>query len=292
MAPYLHQDFTYHYALVCTSTDSKENTLVSIGGATPVPLSGGNWYNHEEAGMSFYNFPLADFSASYIFSNPAKIIIYGWGRGPYRSYYYLAGSAMRDLDAAFYAHDIHFQNLKENPFCANEMIEFRSEIEGLHTAPGSLLWYIDGVHQPALTDKAIWNQTFSSGLHEIRMWVRYENNDTISKTGTLFMLSCSYSAGFYVNNVHYEILQDTTFCDKNVHFRAEIADYSEIKWFIDGSEYIPAHNLLEWNKEFATGVYSIQMWVRYENNEEIFIPAQPITLKMEIFWVKIRNVRY
>jgi len=97
---------------------------------------------------------------------------------------------------------------------------------------------------------------------------------------------------FYVNNVHYENLQDATFCDKNVHFRAEIADYSEIKWFIDGSEYIPAHNLLEWNKEFATGVYSIQMWVRYENNEEIFIPAQPITLKMEIFWVKIRNVRY
>jgi hypothetical protein len=38
---------------------------------------------------------------------------------------------MRDLDAAFYANDIHFQDLKDNYFC-DSLVNFRAEIEGLH----------------------------------------------------------------------------------------------------------------------------------------------------------------
>jgi hypothetical protein len=44
---------TAHYALITTPTDTKDNTRVSIGGAPPVPLSGGSWYDHGSAGMSF-----------------------------------------------------------------------------------------------------------------------------------------------------------------------------------------------------------------------------------------------
>ena len=293
MAPYVHQDFNFHYALVCTPTDSKGSTLVSIGGATLIPLSGGNWHDHEEAEMSFYNFPLTNLAASYIFSNPEKIIILGYGLGGRRSYYYLAGSAMRDLDAAFYANDIHYKDLKENPFCKDEIIEFRAEIEGLHTDPGSLMWYIDGAFQPALTDETTWNQSFSSGEHEIRMWVRYENEDTTSKIGTIIILPCSYSAEFYVNNVHHGSLQDITFCDKNVHFRAEIEGLSQekgsIKWFIGEIEEEEQQDNMQWSKQFETETYEIKMWVRYDDGTEETIYG---TLKMEVFWIKIRNVRH
>ena len=88
-----------HYAIVCAPTTTRDNTMVSIGGAPPVPLSGDIWHNHT-AGMSFYNFLLTNFATSYLFSNPAKIIVLGYGlynpSVAYKaSYYYLAGSAMR-----------------------------------------------------------------------------------------------------------------------------------------------------------------------------------------------------
>jgi hypothetical protein len=197
---------------------------------------------------------------------------------------------MRELDAAFYANDVHFQDIENNPFCAGE-VSFRAEIENMGVEMDSIKWFIDGTEYLPAQDQLEWNKIFSIGEYEIKMWVRFENNDTISKTGTLKIKACGFA--FYANNVHHLILPDTTFCDKNVYFRAEIEDFNtaqdSIKWYINGTEYEPARGLLEWSKDFETGVYPIEMWVRFANGETATLPS---TLKMEVFWIKIRNVRY
>jgi len=79
-----------HFALVVTPTATRDNTKVSIGGATPQALVG-TWNNNLVAGMSFYSYELTNTTASYVFTNPDGIIIFGYGVGnafPV-SYYYL-----------------------------------------------------------------------------------------------------------------------------------------------------------------------------------------------------------
>jgi hypothetical protein len=300
MAPFISNMYFglyAHYALVVTSSFNKNDTKVSINGQPPVNVSGGNWIDDGTANMSYYSMPLTNITASYLFNNPKGLFVLGYGHGAagngHESYYYLAGSAMRELDAAFYANDIHFQDLKNNPFCAGE-VQFRAEIEGeLHPDPVRLKWYINNVEKLSATDQLSWSDIFTPGEYVIKMWVRYENDETISKSDTLKIISCDYNAVFYANNVYYENLPDTTFCNKDVYFRAEIEglhpDPGSIKWYIDGEEYIPARDQLQWSKPFESGAYPIEMWVRFNNGETISIPS---TLKMNVLWIKMRNVRY
>ena len=276
-----------HYALVCVPKGAKFNTKVSIGGLSPTELSGGDWIDNDAANMSFYIMTLPNDTASYIFSNPAGLFILCYAGGFAASYYYLAGSAMRDLDAAFYANDIHFQDLEENPICENE-IAFRAEIENMGVDVDSIKWYINGVMENLPSHQLEWTKTFSPGEYEIRMWIRFENDDTISKIGILKIANCE--TVFYANGVHYKNLSDTVFCAKDVYFHAEIENYTEIKWFIDGTEYEAARDLLEWSKPFATGTHNIGMWVRFANGAETEPPLSSI-LRMEILWIKIRNIR-
>jgi hypothetical protein len=300
MAPFVPENlFQYqvkvHYALICTPTDTKGNTKVSIGGAAPSALYGGDWYDNASAGMSFYSMPLPDTYTSYIFFNSEGVIVFGYGVGYANlpaSYYYLAYSAMRDLDAAFYANDIHFQDLKDNPFCEDN-VDFLAEIEGLHpTHPERLTWWIDGVEYLPAKNLDNWSNHFSVGEYEIEMKVRYENDDTISKTGTLIINSCNQSADFYMNDVHH--LTDTTFCNKNVNFRAEIDGLhptapDKIIWYVDGVEETTALNLTEWGKPFENGTYEIKMVVQYDNDDYATLIG---TLKIQALWIKMRNIRY
>ena len=286
-----------HRAIIITPFSTKENTKVSIGGGASVNLSEGSWYDNAE--MSFYIMPLYNDTASYYFTNNAGLIVMGYGIGYAESYYYLAGSAMRDLDAAFYANDVHFQELKDIAFCANELVAFRAAIDGeIHSDPEHVKWYIDGVEEVSARDNTEWSKTFlTAGEYEIRMWGRFENEDTISKAGTLRIKNCEQNAVFYKNNVHY--LTDTTFCAKDVDFYTDIKGLNtaqdSIKWYIDLGdgvgfvEYVPIRNLKQWSKDFPSGTYDIKMWARLDNDDEIEITG---TLKMEVFWIKIKNVRY
>jgi len=123
------------------------------------------------------------------------------------------------------------------------------------------------------------------------MSVLFEDETTKTYEGTLKIATCEVA--FYVNNVHYESLGDTLFCNKNVYFKADIEGLSQetgsLKWYIGGIEYEEARDRLEWNREFETGTYPIEMWVRYENGKEETLSG---ILKMEVFWIKMRNVRY
>jgi len=280
-----------HYALVITPTATQANTKVSIGGAAPAPLSGGIWRDHS-SGMSFYTMPLTNFTESYYFTNDAGLIILCYGTGTNESYYFLAGSAMRDLQAAFYANDIHYQDLEEQPFCEN-LVEFRAETENMGVEVVSLEWYIDGIEYLPAHNQETWSKTFAIGEYEIKMLVYFENDETLSKTGILKIVSCGTSAKFYANDIHHSALQDTIFCAKNVDFHAEIEglspDAGSLKWFIDGVEETAAQDMLDWSKEFETGVYEIKMEVVYEDNTTATITG---TLKVEVFWIKMKNITH
>ncbi|MCL2290472.1 MAG: IgGFc-binding protein [Bacteroidetes bacterium] len=290
ISPFLLDYINAHYALVSTSTATKNNTMVSIGGALPSILVGGTWVDNVAAQMSFYAMPLTNASASHFFTNSAGLVVMCYGLGGTSSYYYLAGSAMRDLAAAFYANDVHYQDFESSPICENE-IEFRAEIEGLHVEPERLKWYIDGVEETSARDQETWSKTFSPGEYEIKMWVRYENDDTISMKGTLKI--CELAAAFYANNVHHQVLADTTFCSNDVDFYAELkgvhSDHGSLKWYINGVEEEAARDKPEWSKIFSNGEYEIKMWVRFENDETESIIN---TLKILKPWIKIRNYRY
>ncbi|MCL2246728.1 MAG: IgGFc-binding protein, partial [Lentimicrobiaceae bacterium] len=151
-----------HYALVVTPTLTKTNTTVSVGGASAIPLFGGGWIDNAESNMSVYTMPLTHNTASYNFTNPAGLIILCYGSGISVSYYYSAGFAMRNLSAAFTANNIPYDELHSHPFCEHD-ITFVANIEGIHPNAGSLNWYINGVHQTALTDLHTWNQNFATG---------------------------------------------------------------------------------------------------------------------------------
>jgi hypothetical protein len=284
----------YPYALVCTPTHTKESTQVSVNGNSPTELTGGSWVENAGSDISFYTMPLDYDTSTYTFTNPKGMIILCYATGIFpETYYYLAGSAMRELDAAFYANDVHFQELKENPFCENE-VEFRAEIENMGVDVDSIKWYINGIEYLPARDQLEWNKTFSVGEYEIKMWVRFENNDTISKTGNLILENCDVNAEFYVNNVHHEDLPNTTICTKDVvNFRAEIEGINpnpgSLKWYIDDAEEVSAQDQLQWSKELPTGTYNIKMWVLFENNQETTIES---TLNVEVFWVKIKNIKY
>jgi len=136
-------------------------------------------------------------------------------------------------------------------------------------------WTEGGVEIPGATE------TYSFTASEDRILVAH------------FALEIPNAAEFYANDVHHSVLPDTIFCSKYVDFRAEIEglspDAGSLKWFIDGTQETAADNQLTWSKEFATGVYQIEMWVRFANNETATITS---TLKVEVFWIKIKNVTH
>jgi len=175
---------TSHFALVSTPTVTKKNTKVSIGGALSDTLTGGIWVDNSTAGMSFYAMPLTNPSASYLIDNPAGVIVLCYGLGDYSSYYYLAGSAMRDLTAAFFVNDFHYLELPES-FSCDDKIVFRAEIVGLSTIEGSLRWFINGQEEDDARDQLMWEKSLAKGVYDIEMRVRFENNDIVSYTSTL-----------------------------------------------------------------------------------------------------------
>ena len=164
----------------------------------------------------------------------------------------------------------------------------------------TIKWYIDGVEENTKRDSLEWSKSFLQGEYEIKMWCRFENDSTISKTGALIIKSCNQSAAFFANNVLHSELKDTTFCNKNVNFRAEISvlhptDPEKIKWYMDSKdgngfiEETSALNQAQWSKPFENGSYEIKMVAKYDNGETATLTG---TLKIQALWIKIRNVRY
>ena len=194
-----------HYALLITPTATKNHTKVSINGAAPESLPDDSWSDHIHNGMSFYNMQLSSQNTVYSFINPAGITLLGYATGKNNnliSYYYLAYSAMRDLDAAFYANDIHYQDLKNTLFCTKN-VNFRAEIEEFSAGNDHVKWYIDRndgngfMEETGFQDALTWSNLFENGIYQIKMEILYNNGGTKTLVGTF-----KINAGFFkIRNV-------------------------------------------------------------------------------------------
>jgi hypothetical protein len=103
---------------------------------------------------------------------------------------------------------------------------------------------------------------------------------------------CDFIAEFYANDVHHLVLPDTVFCSNDVFFRAEVEGLHEaperLKWYVNDVEIMLARDQLEWDAIFPNGVYTIELLVRFENDETTSIIS---TLNVFKTWVKLRNVK-
>jgi gliding motility-associated-like protein len=166
-----------HHILIIVPTTDKDLTAIRTGNNDYSSLSGGNWSDHS-SGYSFYSMPLTDANLSYSFTNPAGLAILGYGFGNYESYYYLAGSALRKLDAFFYVDDIHYQDLEEHMLCADSVNVEAFVQYKMHQEQGHLRWFIDDVEDISIKDNLKWKKKLSEGLHKISMIVKNEYGAT------------------------------------------------------------------------------------------------------------------
>ncbi|MCL2289558.1 MAG: T9SS type A sorting domain-containing protein [Bacteroidetes bacterium] len=170
-----------YYALIATPTSTKENTMVSIGGASSTTLSGGSWSNNTAAGMSFYNMPLTNLTASYYFTNGKGLIVTCYGTGYAESYYHLASCIAQR--ATFYANNIDYTCLIASHVFCTDSITFEAAIKGKHSDRGSLRWYIDDIEDVTVQDSLTWSRVFPPGRYNIRMFVRFDNDEMESFEG-------------------------------------------------------------------------------------------------------------
>ena len=173
-----------HYALIVTPTTTRDSTRVKIGSGAKQPLSGGTWYTNPSSRMSYYSVRLYDTVASYFFTNPVGLTVMGYGVRRAESYYYLASSAMRTIDAFFYINGIHFQEFSE--VICEQPVLFRAQIVGVMSKEvGHLKWYIDDVEEENVRDSLNWKKSFANGTYQIKMEVLMDNGIVKERTANI-----------------------------------------------------------------------------------------------------------
>ena len=201
-APFAVNILTSHYALIVTPTATKNNTTMSVEGGTPTSLSGGTWYDNPASGMSFYNVEVENNSnINYIFENQTGLVVYGYGFGVNISYYYMAASALRNLETAFYVNDVHYQDLADETLCQSTL-NLRALISGdVSTNPGYLKWYINNVEDISARDRMTWTKSgLSPGSYQIRMVVLSDDNVTTITEQTTITIASPMTPGAISGN--------------------------------------------------------------------------------------------
>lgn len=181
-----------HYAVIITPTDKKNETEISIGNNPFQELTGGTWKDNTAAGYSFYSIQLTERNQAYTFINPSGLTVLGYGLGFSVSYYYLAGSAARNLNPSFYVNDIHFQDLDGQQICSQNLT-ISATIYSRSPNSGYLKWYLNNVQQTQRTDSTNWSMNLAPGNYTMRMEVTNAqgNLDVCTTTFTIITASAS-----------------------------------------------------------------------------------------------------
>lgn len=166
-----------YYVLVVVPSYGKDSTIVRVNGASPQPLSGGQWKNHPN-GYSYYNMPISD-SLAYTVSNPfCGLQLYHYGVSQTESYHEQASCKYRNLHLSFYGNDTHHLSLPNLRLCEQEVV-FKGEVkDSLAEQAGHIRWYIDSVEVVSARDSLIWKNSFKRGVYHIRMEVCYDDGFT------------------------------------------------------------------------------------------------------------------
>ena len=202
VSPFVNSAYNTHSALIVTPTATKLNTTIQVGSNPPEPISNfsGTWYDNTASGMSFFNVQLTNSSSSYIIRNDKGIVVYGYGFGYMISYYYMAASAMRTLEASFYVNEVHNQDLESETFCPGQF-DFDADVYGdLSSNTGFLKWYIDNVEETAARDQYTWSKTLPAGAYQVKIVALLDDNVTTKEVeATLEVSSCMRIVSDFLN---------------------------------------------------------------------------------------------
>ncbi|MDR3245390.1 MAG: gliding motility-associated C-terminal domain-containing protein [Prevotellaceae bacterium] len=208
-----------HHILIVTKTNTKNQTRIKIGNGNYTTLSGGSWTDHS-SGYSFYSLPLTDGNLSYSFTNPSGLVILGYGLGVDESYYYLAGSATRKLNAVFFVNDTHYQDFDGEILCdgnidINAVIRYQ-----MHSGAGHLRWLLNDLEVSEATDVLEWTTNLSVGTYIVSMIVK-------DRYGTIDTMKTSFTVDIPVLNV-----RDTAICHGSIAKpTASSPDLVSFVWF-------------------------------------------------------------
>jgi len=244
---------------------------------------------------------------------PGGFLAYLSGSGSAESYGYSAGAGAYNLQNYYTIQekgttiDTYYENTTPitHTFVTSDIIVVKRTLE---TPFNYVKWLINGTEYAIAENTNIMNTlnfpatALHSGENTITMSVRFSGTTADSLyTGKVWLLTTNHEAEFFANNIPSGELSNHTICNKTgkVDFRAEIEgihpDAGSLKWFIDFNdgngfqEELTAQDQKTWSKTFETGTYQIKMWVRYDNGD---IVEKIGTLKIEIFWLKMQNVRH
>jgi gliding motility-associated-like protein len=170
---------------------------------------------------------LTNANLSYGLKNPSGLAVLGYGLGNTESYYYLAGSALRKLDASIYVNGVHNQDLEIHPFCSNNSINVKAVVRYImHTESGHIKWFIDDVEKTAFEDKLEWSETLPGGTYKISMVVKneYGTMDTIRTSVTIDLAEPDLQ------------VKDTAVCyGETVTLSASSSDAVLLQWYSDSN---------------------------------------------------------
>ena len=233
---------------------------------------------------------------------PGGFLAYISGNGSGETYAFCAGVGAYDLQNYFTIQekgttiDTYYENTTEetHTFEPSDIIVVKRTVE---SSFDMVLWLINGVPYSISENSNTTNTLYfpatalHSGENTITMSVHYTGASQDSLyTGKVWLFG---NTEFYVNDIPSQNLPDTTICTKDVvHFRAEIEGLNpnpgSLKWFINGAEETDAQDQIEWSKSLPTGTHGIKMWALINNKETVI----ETVLKVELFWIKMRNVTH
>ncbi|MDR3262422.1 MAG: IgGFc-binding protein [Tannerella sp.] len=161
-----------HFALIVTPTKTKTQTTVAIGTNPSAVLTGVTWIDNAASGYSYCSYQLTS-NSTYLFDNPKGLTVSGYGVGNIESYYYMSGSASRNLSVPFYINEIYYEDFNRSVVCDSI---FHIEINGaisydLSLDPGYLVWRLDGNELTAYEDQSVIDTILPVGHHELILMI-------------------------------------------------------------------------------------------------------------------------
>ena len=169
IAPSSNTSITQHYAIIATTTQNMNATRMGIGTGAAQPLSGGSWITCVgNPNYSYYVQPLTNLASSYTFQNSAGVLVWVYGTGSNNSYYYVGGSATRELKNELNLNGIG--SLHGNTFCFDMVVNVNAELTWpLSSISPYLQWYLDGVKQDADDQFGFVIPFLENGSHTLKL---------------------------------------------------------------------------------------------------------------------------
>jgi len=176
-----------HYVILVTQTSSKENTTFSIGGGPVTQIGNFTWTNVEGSNYSFIILKLSK-NDTYFFDNPNELLIYGYGLGSLESYFYLAGSAAKNLSAYFTVNGENYADIDGRIYCQTNIFNIQAQFS--NGTPGYIRWELNGQEIANSANKsAINNLQLQDGYYTLSMSI--QSGDGIQTLTTHFFVGAS-----------------------------------------------------------------------------------------------------